>query len=342
MSIIKEADFRKEIKSAPKTVYLFAGDEDYMKSFALKCAKDAISPDPSFSFFNEIKLDSLSYSPEALLEAMMPLPMMADRKLIIISGLNINAMKPKEIDELFSTLEQLEEYDYNTVIFNVASDCFDVGDLPKRPSSMIKNFSEHMSVVVFEKNSPSKLAGWVAKHYEHNGVTADSKVCALTVEICGRDMFNLSSETDKISFFVRSQGRNAVTVEDVRNIAIPAAEYDTFAFANAIGARKKEEALNILRDFKTRKTDPIIIMAEMTRIVCDMASVAMLSADGLTAGEISDALKMHEYRISIMLNNAPSYETCKIMLEKCREADLEIKSFSRDGYAALEKLICTI
>ena len=43
MDIIKEADFRKEIKSAPKSAYLFFGEEDYMKSFALKAASEAIS-----------------------------------------------------------------------------------------------------------------------------------------------------------------------------------------------------------------------------------------------------------------------------------------------------------
>jgi DNA polymerase-3 subunit delta len=272
---------------------------------------------------------------------MMPLPMMADRKLIVLSGLDFNAMKQSEVDSLCQTLAQLEEYDYNTVIINTSSDRFDTGILPKRPSSLLQKLSEHTTVVLFEKNSPSKLVSWVGKHYEHNGVNATADVCALTVEICGRDMFNLASETDKISFFVKAHGRSEVTQADVREVAVPAAEYDAFAFTNAIGARKKDDALSILRELKTRKTDPIIIMSEITKTVCDMTSVVMLAADGLTTREISDALKLHEYRISLILKNAPSPELCKSMIERCHEADLEIKT-SRDGYAVLEKLICTI
>lgn len=341
MEIIKEADFRKEIKSNPATGYLFFGEEDYMKSFASKLATETISPDPSFSFFNEIKFDALTYSPEALLDALMPLPMMADRKLIFVTGLDFGAMKPNEIDSLCSVLSKLEDYDYNTVIINVAADRLDPGYLPKRPSALLKKLGEHLKPVNFEKNTPARLAAWVGKHFEHNGVRASADVCALVIERCGRDMFNLASETDKLSFYAKQSGRDEVTREDVMLVATSAVEYDAFAFTNAIGARKKEEALNILRELKMRREDPIIIMGEITKTVCDMTSVSALKADGLTSGEISRILNIHEYRISLILQNKLKTDVCKNMLKRCKEADLEIKS-SRDGYSALEKLICTI
>ena len=154
-------------------------------------------------------------------------------------------------------------------------------------------------------------------------------------------MFFLASETDKLAYYVKANGRDTVTREDVVNIAIPAAEYDAFALTNAIGARKKEVAIDILRELKLRKTDPIIIISEIVKTVCDMMSVATLNAEGLTSSEISAALKIHEYRISLILKSCPRIEVCKNMLRRCREADLEIKS-SRNGYAVIEKLICTI
>lgn len=341
MDIIKESDFRKEIKNAPRAGYLFFGEEDYMKSFAVRLASETISPDPSFSFFNEIRFDALSYSSSALLDALMPMPMMAERKLIVITGLDFGAMKQGEVDALCSTLAQLEEYDYNTLIINVAADRLDPGILPKRPSAILKKLGEYLTLVNFEKNTPARLSAWVGKHFEHNGVTASPDVCAMVIERCGRDMFNLASETDKLSFFVKYNGRTEVTREDVILVATPAAEYDAFAFTNAIGARKKDEALNVLRELKMRRLDPIIIMSEITKTVCDMMSVSDLKADGLTSGEIARILSIHEYRVSLMLKNNLKPETCKNMLKRCRETDLEIKS-SREGYAALEKLICTI
>ncbi len=340
--IIKEADFRAQIKSSPAKGYLFFGEEDYMKKFALDTAIAAICPDPTFAFFNEIRLDSFSYSPEALLDALMPAPMMADRKIVILSGIDFTAMKATELDSLCKTLESLDEYDYNTLIINTSADRFDEGMLPKRPSSALSRLSEYLCPVQFEKNSPSRLAAWVAKHFQHNGVNAPGDVCSFIIERCGRDMFNLANETDKLSFFVLSQGRGEVTQKDVLNVAIPVGEHDAFAFTNAIGARRRDEALEILRDMKGRRQEPILIIGEISKTVCDMLSVAILRSDGLTQREIAAATGLHEYKAGVILRTLPDEGMCRRMLERCRAADLEIKSFSSDGYAVIEKLICTI
>ena len=341
MNIIKESDFRKEIKTNPQKAYLFFGEEDYMKSFALKSASEAISPDPSISFFNEMKLDALSYSPDTLLDAIMPFPMGTDRKLITISGLDINAMKSGELDALFSVLSQLDDYDYNTVIISTSSDRFDYGTSIKRPSTLLKRFSEHLCPVYFERNTPAKLAAWVGKHFSHNGAAASPAICSLVVERCGRNMYTLAGEVDKISFYVLSKGRQEVTRDDVINISIAAEEFDSFALTNAIGNRRRDEALRILRDMKFRRLEPIMILSEISSTVSNMTSVATLAADGLTQGEISEVLAIHEYRVGLMMNAGISLDICRGMLKKCKAADLELKS-GRGGYVTLEKLICSI
>ena len=50
MDLIKDADFRKELNNNPRPGYLFFGDEDYLKSFAIKLAREVICPDPTLPF----------------------------------------------------------------------------------------------------------------------------------------------------------------------------------------------------------------------------------------------------------------------------------------------------
>ncbi len=340
-AIIKEADFRKQIKSAPAAGYLFFGEEDYMKKYALDTAIAAISPEPSLAFFNELRFDSFSYSPEALTDALMAAPMMADRKIVILSGLDFASMKANELDTLLRALASLDEYDYNTLIINTSADRFDAGMLPKRPSATLQKLSEHLIPVNFEKNTPARLNSWIAKHFEHNGVSASPEMCSFITERCGRDMFALANETDKLSFYVLSKGRDTITREDVINIATPVEEYDAFAFTNAISARRRDEALDILYDMKRRRIEPIFICSEITRTVSDMLVIAVLRAEGLTQREISAATGTHEYRVGVIMRTLPDEAMCKRMLERCRDADLEVKSYG-DGYTVLERLICTI
>ncbi len=341
MDIIKEADFRKQIKASPQKCYLLFGEEEYMKNYAVKYALEALSPDPTLAFFNEIRLDSLSYSPEALINAIMPAPMMADRKLIIIQGLDYSGMKASDLDALGAAIDTLDEYDHNTLIMVASADKFDTGILPKRPSPAYKKLAERAIMVNFEKNSPARLASWIAKHFEHNGVVADQNVCLALIDRSGRDMYTLANETDKLSFYALSHGRNEITIQDIGLVAIAASEYDAFAFTNAIAARKREYALEILYDMKSRRMDPIFIMSKVTETACDMMSVCLLLREGATVAEMSKILSMHEYRIKKMLANNLSEPICKSMIAACCAADMQIKRYS-DGYEVLERLICTI
>ena len=87
MEIIKEDAFRKQLKKGLEGAYLFFGDEDYLKSFSLKSARTLICDDPSFAIFNDIQIDPLDYTPNTLVNALMPMPMMGEKKIVTINGL---------------------------------------------------------------------------------------------------------------------------------------------------------------------------------------------------------------------------------------------------------------
>ena len=138
MLLLKEADFRKEIKTAPRAGYVFVGEEDYLKGFALRAAEEAFCPDSALSIFNVLRIDGLDLSPQSLLDALTPLPMMCERKLVLVTGFHFQGLHPEEIDALFEALEMLPEFDYNTLIFSLSA-AFDPGNLPKKASPLLQH-----------------------------------------------------------------------------------------------------------------------------------------------------------------------------------------------------------
>ncbi len=343
MLLLKEPDFRKEIKSAPRSGYLFFGEEDYLKSFALKTARETGCPDPVFSAFNEMKLDALDFTPQKLLDALMPLPMMTDRKLIVVSGLNFITMRPHDLDDLCEVLETTSDYDYNILIFNVASDGLDPGFLPKKPSPILNKLSSYLTPVYFERNTPAKLAAWVGRHFAHNGVTASPQLCSSMLEYCGRNMYLLASEVDKLCYYTLASGRTEPTEADLRFVCTPASEYDAFAFANAVMEGRREDALAILADYKLRRTDPLLILGDVIRTYCDLAGVSAMTRDGATPAEISSVLRIHEYRVGLYLKSLRNTQPDRLRraLDACYAADAALK-LSPQGYTALERLICSL
>ena len=348
MEILKDTDFKKDLKNEPRHGYLFFGEEDYLKSFSVRSAEETLCPDPTFAFFNVMKLDALDFTPSKLLDALMPMPMMTDRKLIVLSGLNFTSMRPTDLDELCDTLSALEEYDYNTLIVTVSADCFDAGYLPKSPSATLKRLSEYLTPVQFDRCSPSRLNSWVQKHFAHNGVEASPQFCALMIDYCGRGMFQLANEIDKLSFYERYHGRNQVSEADLRLVCTPITEYDVFAFTNAIMEGKQDAALAILGDYKFRRVEPVMILSEVSRVFCDMESIRAMEADGCSFGEIAEHFKRHfkyhEYKIGLYQKSLRqiSEKRPRRAIEFCVDADTTIKNSWTSGYLALERLICSI
>jgi len=344
MDIIKEDVFRKQIKKGLSGGYLFFGEEDYLKSFSLRAAREAICPDETFAVFNEIKMDSLTYSPSALTDALMPPPMMADQKLITVSGLAVSDMKPSEIEELCSALEGLTEYDYNVLIISVPAGLIDEGNLPKAPSKILNTLSKYLTPVQFDQISGQRLISWVGKHFEHNGVSAAPEVCASLIERCGRSMYTLGSETEKISYYVLSKQRQTVALKDIQEISPSAIETDAYAFTNALLDGKYAAAMEALNVMKFNRIDPIIVLSEVSKTVCDMLAVKVMQLDGRSTGEMANALKMRsDYKARIYAAACASKPKEKLerALLLCSEADLNLK-LSPQGYIAIERLICSL
>ena len=342
--IIKEADFRRQLKAPCGGGYLFFGDEDYLKAYALRMAREVICDDPAFAVFNDVRLDALDFTPDKLQSALMAPPMMADYKIVTLCGLNLAELKSSEIEGMCEVIEEsVEQYPFNLLIVSIPAGGMDVGYLPKRPSAILNRLGTALTPVHFERTTPQKLAAWIARHLEHNGVSAEPPVCHAMMEICGHDMFTLANETDKLSWYVLAHGRRSAAVEDVRLVCCSVTEYDAFAFANAVMEGRQEEALHILAQLKFRRTEPIIILGEITRVFCDLLAVKAMSADSAPLGQIASALKMHEYKAGLYQRAAASltWERLRGAIALCTEADAALKS-SQQGYLPLERLICAL
>lgn len=341
MQIITEADFRRQIKTQISSGYLFFGEEDYLKTHAAATLRAAVCPDETFAIFNCIKISPLDYDPSSLLAALSSPPMMGDRKFIEIGGFNILKMPAEDFDVFCDVLSALSDHDYNALVLSVSNDCIDEGT-KKKPNERFARLCELLVPVKFEKCSPQKLSLWAARHFEHNGVTASPTVCAKTVEYCGRDMYKLAGEIDKISFYVLAKGRGEVSEEDIIKTASPDTDYDTFAFANALTAGNAPRALEILSLMKNRRIDPVFIMGQVTAAFCDLVLIKELSCDGMGPVEISAATKMHSFKVGLCLNAVRDVSSASLsrILDLCADADAAVKS-SR-GYEAIELLICSI
>ena len=337
--IITEAQFRRNIKT-PDAAYIFFGEEDYLKQNALSVARSELVS-PEAERFDYIRIDQADFSPESISAALAAPPMLGEYKLVTVS-LAFTDLRASEVNAVCDILSTLDEESGNVLIISIPSNGINPGT-PKKLSPELKKLCENAQGVRFDRVPAGRLSGWCTRHYKENGVDADARVCTATVDFCGTDMFTLASEIDKISYLVLARGRRAVMAEDIREAACATEEFDSFALANAILARNIPTALAVLDKMKAEKAEPVRIMAELIRVICDMNSILACQRAGMNQDAIAAATGIKPYPLAKYIGAMKNIgaDALEKTLELCVAADAQTKGWGK-GYVPIEQLICSI
>ena len=325
--------------------YIFTGPERFLLRHYRRELCRALLPDDTFDAFNHIILEGEKLDLAALAEAVEAPPMMADHKLVEFHLCHFDGMREGELTRVCEFLAGLCAYPETVVLFVCDEGSFDVGNLPKRPSKLYSTLAKHAEIVVFERQDERALAAWVARHFAHEGLNGSVAVVERLLAESGTSMDALSGEIDKLTAYVKANGRTTVTEEDVLAVASRASESDAFALTNAILDGRADAAYDALLDMKLRKVDPLVALGALSRAYADLLSVALLSEEGRSQKEIAAALKMHEYKAGLYLRAAKNRGTAPLReaLALCRHADTASKTGAgASGYLALEYLIARV
>ncbi len=353
-----ETELRSDIK-APRGMYFFYGDEDYMKNHYAAQMKAVVVTDPGFAAFNYARFSDDSYDLEAIREAVLAPPVMAEKKLVDISLSNLDKLlNEKERTALLEMLtdafdddggdgmalsmfgESANVADSVVVILRVAADGFDAGTV-KKPSAFLKNAGKIMKTVQFDFQTDARLVRWIERHFAEYGLTIPQAVSMRILNLCGRSMFRLSGELAKTAAYTAESGRTEVTMEDVDATVTRTDEDDAFRLANCVLEGNTAAALDALAVKMRKREEPIIVLSQITRVFCDLAAAAHALEDGISSAEFAKLMKMHSYKAGLYLNAARSRpaEYFDHAVARCAEADRKIKSTPL-GYAVIERLIC--
>ena len=345
VDIISNLDFTKKIKENPDGNYLFYGEEDYLKSHAVKSLKEALGIDEALEIFNFVNLDVLDYTPDKLIDVLSMPPMMVEKKLVILSGLNIKKMTNKsDFNELLDAIAHLDEFDYNVLVITIPNGNI-TEEMPKKaPTGALKTLSERLQPVKFEAPTPQKLALWVMRHFEHHNIKANQADCAYLVDYCGKNMFMLANEIEKLALYARSQNRDFLVREDINNVCSAEMEYGAFEFSNAILDGRKGDALNILSVMKFKQVEPLMIMGELSGIFSDLLKIKIMLLAGKTNQQISSETGINIHKVGIYATSARRMELARLqkIVSMTADTDLAMKFRFDSGYLNLEKLICSL
>ncbi len=329
-------DFKAELRRLSGG-YLFCGEEDYLKRYYMGAARNAVTE--KNDIFNRILITADNYSADNLMSSIESLPVMNDKKFIEISGLPFNEMREQDIEDMTEVLSKLPDYEYDVLIIYADAENFDAGT-PKQPSKLFKKLSKVVKPVLFPRETPARLAAWVAKHFAAELVVAPPDAVNALLAKCGCDMSVLSSEIEKLCWYLKAANREKLTEADVALVASESKEIAAFDFTNAILDGKISKALSILTELRLKKEKPEIILSGISKVICELCAVKALMESGSGSQMIAQKLKMHPFKAGLYMKSASAADSDKLkrLAAICYDADIRIKSTPLDSYGVLDRL----
>jgi DNA polymerase-3 subunit delta len=338
---LNAGQFASEMKIPKPGVYLFYGEENFLKRRELEKIQKKLFSDDSSSIFGHYIFTRDNYTSDALISSILAPAVMTDLKLIVLYCLPFAELRKKDdIEGLESALTAAAQSSDTILIIYTTPETFEPGD-PKSPSAIMKLLTKYAVPVEFAHETTSRLVMWVQKHFSANYLIAEPAECSYLIETVGHDMATLSGEIQKLCAYLHANGRKKLDREDINLICPLNKEIGAFEFADAILDSNKEKAFYILGDMK-QKNEPVpVILAGIIKIYTDLIALKLCSDAGILPEEAAKRLGIHPYVAKLRMAKAKLCDRRAIegIIDLCAETDEVLKSSQSDEYILLERLI---
>jgi len=193
-------------------VYLFYGEETYLREFYLAEVKKQLVP-PGFEAFNFHRLEGKGLTVQALTEAAEAMPMMAERTMVQVTDYDPYKLPEEQRNALIALLSDFPSHCCLVLVFDQAE---------YKPNRTYKKLhaalEKSAQAVQFAQQDQREILKWIAKRFKAAGHTIDAAAAEHLVFTCGGLMNGLIPEIEKVSAYAKNE---RVTKADIDAVAAP-------------------------------------------------------------------------------------------------------------------------
>ncbi len=330
-------DFLAELKKGEiAPVFLFYGPEDYLRHQAVRRLREALLP-PGAEEFDYQVLDGTTVGVRDIVSAAGYKPLMAGRRLVVVRNTVLFRASPGKGDGG-------EEHFLAYLSSPSSSTCL-VLETPQDVDRRRKIYKEVTRVgraIQFARLKPADLVKWLAKLAGEEGCTLRREAAEELLARCGRDMYTLYNEMQKLVCFAGA-GRS-IGPEAVRELVTGRAEESIFEVVDAIGEKNCPLALAGIRRLLLSGHQPQQIIGMTARQLRLIWQVKQLAGAGYSREQIISVLQLHPFvyrKIHAQRNNFRAEQLVKAINE-LNELDYKFKTGRVAFYPGMETFILRV
>lgn len=336
MAFITEEKLKQDLKSGRLCpVYILFGDDAYLKTLYLKKISGAVAEEDDV--FNFVKYTGQCDLQEVY-DSVMQLPVMSDRKCVIINDYDYEHCAKKDFERLEELIAEVPEETVLILYFDGIETDRKKGAKFKK---LVADAEKHGgAAVALDHRSAAQLSKMLSDGAAKRGVKMELAVARYLVETAGDDIFLLTNELEKLCAFVKD---GIITKADVDNVCTHTVEADIFKLTGCILAKKSTEALIMLDELLFMRVEYMSVFYTVASTFVDMYRVYAARAQNLPISEVESFFKYGNkaFLVRNAAANLRNLDSRKLTLclDILTKTDDELKSFGAAPRTVLEKMI---
>ena len=313
----------------PSPVYLICGDDGYLRRRCLETLKEAYKPDV-LPEFNYTEFDGAECTVDEISAAAETLPMMAERRMVVVKDLDAAAISADQYRKLETFLGSVAGNDSCVLIFFQVSVKASAksGDRQGAMRALIK---KNGTVINCKTPAPAEIADILLSEASKAGAQLSRADASYMVERCGSDITNLLSELAKL-----------------HSLCGGSVDVKAYMLASNVISGRRGDAFRIMEELFDERTEPVAVLAIMSGAFIDLyraklAAEQRKNADDLTA-LFGEEYKGKEKRLSFSFRDCRRYSV-ELLRKWCAmlcATDAALKSSRVDGKILMEKLLAEL
>ncbi len=334
---------KKDIaKGTPERLYIFFGEEQYLKNRYIEKLKDTVVGE-TIEEFNFIKFNGKELDLQTLGECIDCYPVMSEKKLIVVEDFDIYKQNKENAGILVGLLNDIPEYiclvfSYTTLNYSEKiSKENEIEELKELKSTVKKN----AVIIEFEHASQKELSNWVTRRFASCGKKIDGKICDYLIFYCGEDMNTLVSEINKIAACTESE---SITKQDIERVAIKSLDAKIYELTDSMAEGRFDSAVRTLRDLLNMGYETVVLSSAIGRQYVKLLDAKLIIEDGKDISYIQKFWSAKQYPAEKLAKSAGKYK--KSALEEavkiCGRCDVASKSEFGDRKEMLEMMLLSI
>lgn len=312
-----------------QSLYIFTGEESYLRSFYLDELRKTILPG-GFEEFNFHRCEGKNLTVRELAEMAEAMPMMAERTLIIVTDFDPFALDESEREQFIALIGDWPDYCCLVLHYDLQ---------PYKENKVMKKLVKAMGqfvVVEFKAQEKGDLINWLRRRFRALGKEIDAQAAEHLIFTCGSLMTGLIPEINKIAGYAKG---DQITVRDINAVASPILDAEIFQLTNAVTAGKYDLAAEKLGELLQQQEEPVVLLSAIGKELRRIYTARMAIEGGKDKYWLMELWGMRsDYPAKLLLDAAMRVNLawCRDSVKAAQMLDRRMKS--EKGMDAAEEL----